>query len=109
MQIFREVDSLNDVENLMIILFAIVAPLSASAKAFIAAKNRLTAYRYHHAQMLIDKTISTNSGKPLPSPVPPLPARRQLRGCSARASCCRVSWQQARRVWRGMQGARCSC
>jgi hypothetical protein len=33
-----------------------------SFKAFVAAKNKLTLYRLHHAEMLIDHTVSCNSG-----------------------------------------------
>jgi hypothetical protein len=62
MQLFHDIDDLNKVDNLLIILFAIVAPFTVSVKAFIAAKNRLTLYRLHHAEMLIDHTVSCNSG-----------------------------------------------
>ena len=62
MQIFHETDDLTDVQNLLVILFAIITPFTVSFKAFTQAKNKMTSYRYHHAQMLVSHTISTNRG-----------------------------------------------
>ena len=74
-------NGLSPVENLLLVIFAVIAPIVASIKAFIAAKNRFTRYRYHHAQMLVDHTTSTNSG-----------ARQRTPGCcNSSVQCSAVS------------------
>ena len=81
--IFHDVGGdISDVGNLMILLFAIVGPFTVSFKAFTAAKNKHTRYRFHQAQTLVDHTVSTNRGATRLCHRPPAPHTPPARLCS---------------------------
>lgn len=69
-----DVDDLTDTANLLVILFAIVAPFSIAFRGFMKAKNKYYLYKARHADTLVQHTHSTNRGVPPPvAPTPPAP------------------------------------
>lgn len=62
MQLFVDVDDFTDVANLMVILFAIVAPFSIAFQYFNKAKNKYFMYKARHADTVVRHTHSTNRG-----------------------------------------------
>lgn len=63
-QVVVDVDDLTDTANLLIILFAIVAPFSIAFRYFMKAKNKYYLYKARHADTLVQHTHSTNRGAP---------------------------------------------
>lgn len=66
-----DVDDLTDTANLLVILFAIVAPFSIAFRYFMKAKNKYYLYKARHADTLVQHTHSTNRGATPPPPPPP--------------------------------------
>lgn len=54
--------NLSDGEDLAVILLAIVAPFMAAFKGFTKAKSKFMKYKAHHAETLVQRTVSTNRG-----------------------------------------------